>query len=108
MVIVMVWIYYSAQIFLLGAEFTWVSRTRGIAPGRAAAESQSRRGDDARAARFRRSAAVAAPPARSHSSSGGGRAIRKTHLYALQRKGCSARRRAALSSAEPCCDPDPR
>jgi hypothetical protein len=24
LVIVMVWIYYSAQIFLLGAEFTWV------------------------------------------------------------------------------------
>src|SRR5258705_5975068 len=24
LVIVMVWVYYSAQIFLLGAEFTWV------------------------------------------------------------------------------------
>ena len=24
MVVMMVWVYYSAQIFLLGAEFTWV------------------------------------------------------------------------------------
>jgi membrane protein len=24
LVVVLVWVYYSAQIFLLGAEFTWV------------------------------------------------------------------------------------
>ena len=24
LIVVMVWVYYSAQIFLLGAEFTWV------------------------------------------------------------------------------------
>jgi membrane protein len=24
LVVMMVWVYYSAQIFLLGAEFTWV------------------------------------------------------------------------------------
>jgi membrane protein len=35
LVLVMVWVYYSAQIFLIGAEFTWVyahefgSRRRG-------------------------------------------------------------------------------
>ncbi|HEY2337866.1 MAG TPA: YihY/virulence factor BrkB family protein [Burkholderiales bacterium] len=37
LVIVMVWVYYSAQIFLLGAEFTWVyarnyGSRRGVAP----------------------------------------------------------------------------
>jgi membrane protein len=38
-VIVMVWVYYSAQIFLLGAEFTWVyaheygSRKGMVRPG---------------------------------------------------------------------------
>lgn len=41
-VIVMVWVYYSAQIFLLGAKFTWVyahesgSRRRGAAPAQTA------------------------------------------------------------------------
>jgi membrane protein len=30
MVVLLIWIYYSAQIFLLGAEFTWVyARTLG-------------------------------------------------------------------------------
>jgi len=30
LVVVLVWVYYSAQIFLLGAEFTWVyARTYG-------------------------------------------------------------------------------
>lgn len=30
MVVVLVWVYYSAQIFLLGAEFTWVyARSHG-------------------------------------------------------------------------------
>ena len=29
-VVVLLWVYYSAQVFLLGAEFTWVyARTRG-------------------------------------------------------------------------------
>lgn len=33
-VIVMVWVYYSAQIFLLGAEFTWVyAHARGSRRG---------------------------------------------------------------------------
>jgi membrane protein len=40
LVIVMVWIYYSAQIFLLGAEFTWAyahgaGSRRGQAPHKA-------------------------------------------------------------------------
>jgi membrane protein len=44
MVVLLIWVYYSAQIFLLGAEFTWVyahrrgsrSRPAGAAPARAA------------------------------------------------------------------------
>ena len=35
LVLVMVWVYYSAQIFLFGAEFTWVyANTLRLAPGR--------------------------------------------------------------------------
>lgn len=53
MVIVMVWIYYSAQIFLLGAEFTWVY----------AHESGSRRGEQAQKENLGEAAAPApAPP----------------------------------------------
>lgn len=43
LVVVMIWVYYSAQIFLLGAEFTWVyahthgSRRGQLRPGAAAA-----------------------------------------------------------------------
>jgi membrane protein len=34
LVVMMVWVYYSAQIFLLGAEFTWVySHTYGSRRG---------------------------------------------------------------------------
>jgi membrane protein len=37
-IVVLVWVYYSAQIFLLGAEFTWVyAQTFGSMSGRAAA-----------------------------------------------------------------------
>ena len=39
LVVVLVWVYYSAQIFLLGAEFTWAySNTFGSRKGQAAAE----------------------------------------------------------------------
>ena len=45
MVVLLIWVYYSAQIFLLGAEFTWVyAHTRGsriVTEGTAAA-SQTR------------------------------------------------------------------
>jgi len=41
-VIVMVWVYYSAQIFLLGAEFTWVyAHHSGSRRSRPAAAAQS-------------------------------------------------------------------
>jgi membrane protein len=40
LVVVLVWVYYSAQIFLLGAEFTWVyahsyGSLRGVKPAEA-------------------------------------------------------------------------
>ena len=35
LVVVLLWVYYSAQIFLLGAEFTWVTRTVRLAAGEA-------------------------------------------------------------------------
>lgn len=39
LVVILVWVYYSAQIFLLGAEFTWVyARTYGSRKGEAQAE----------------------------------------------------------------------
>jgi len=38
-VVVLVWVYYSAQIFLLGAEFTWVyAHEYGSLKGRTKAE----------------------------------------------------------------------
>ena len=37
LVVLLVWVYYSAQIFLLGAEFTWVYAHRRIVRGRLAA-----------------------------------------------------------------------
>ena len=41
MVVLLVWVYYSAQIFLLGAEFTAVqARTYGSLKGQAAADSE--------------------------------------------------------------------
>jgi membrane protein len=41
LVIVMVWVYYSAQIFLLGAEFTWVyAHHRGSRRGEAAEKEE--------------------------------------------------------------------
>lgn len=44
-VVVMVWVYYSAQIFLLGAEFTWVYAGRyGSRRGRAQLAAQAGRG----------------------------------------------------------------
>jgi len=40
LVVLLVWVYYSAQVFLLGAEFTWVyARSHGSKVGEAAAES---------------------------------------------------------------------
>ena len=53
MVIVMVWIYYSAQIFLLGAEFTWAY----------AHESGSRRGEQPQKANLGEAATPAPAPA---------------------------------------------
>jgi membrane protein len=52
LVIVFVWVYYSAQIFLLGAEFTWVyARTLGsmrdVAPQQAVAEKAVEAGQKA-------------------------------------------------------------
>jgi membrane protein len=29
LVVLLLWVYYSAQVFLLGAEFTWVFAQRG-------------------------------------------------------------------------------
>jgi membrane protein len=40
LIVIFVWVYYSAQIFLLGAEFTWVyAKTFGSMKGRKVAES---------------------------------------------------------------------
>ena len=47
LVVLLVWVYYSAQIFLLGAEYTWVyaqqhgSRAQRPAPGNAPAVPSS-------------------------------------------------------------------
>ena len=39
LIVVLLWVYYSAQIFLFGAEFTWVYRAPlRLAPRRAAAD----------------------------------------------------------------------
>jgi len=58
LVLVMVWVYYSAQIFLLGAEFTWVyAHEYGSRRGRA----RPRAGDAAAAPTQTSPAATAAP-----------------------------------------------
>jgi membrane protein len=47
MVVLLIWVYYSAQIFLLGAEFTWVyahhSGSRVVVPGSQPAEAEARK-----------------------------------------------------------------
>jgi membrane protein len=52
MVVLLVWVYYSAQIFLLGAEFTWVyARARGSrfeTAEQSLTQPAPRRGDDPR------------------------------------------------------------
>jgi membrane protein len=51
LVVLMVWVYYSAQIFLFGAEFTWVfahergSRRGAARPGAAASASEKQPGE---------------------------------------------------------------
>ena len=84
-VIVMVWVYYSAQIFLFGAEFTWVyAHARG-----------SRRGQQAQKANLGEAAtpspapAAAAAPARGEPLAERRRAwdSQNALVYALQRKG---------------------
>ncbi|MBV9891564.1 MAG: YihY/virulence factor BrkB family protein, partial [Rhizobacter sp.] len=78
LILVFLWVYYSAQIFLLGAEFTWVyARTHGsmqaAAAGQAAAAKASeteqraptRSGTAAAAGTAAASAADSAPPPRS-------------------------------------------
>ncbi len=43
LIVVFIWVYYSAQIFLLGAEFTWVYANKvGSMKGKAGAGSESR------------------------------------------------------------------
>jgi membrane protein len=83
-VIVMVWVYYSAQIFLFGAEFTWVyAHARG-----------SRRGEQAQKANLGEAIAPAqaASPAVSARAAPLGERRRawdsqNALVYALQRKG---------------------
>jgi membrane protein len=41
MVVLLVWVYYSTQIFLLGAEFTWVYTNRNEPPQRVPDQSQA-------------------------------------------------------------------
>ena len=41
-VVLMVWVFYSSQIFLLGAEFTWLSARRRVAKRRQPLESNHR------------------------------------------------------------------
>jgi membrane protein len=88
MVIVMVWIYYSAQIFLLGAEFTWAF----------AHESGSRRGERPQKANLGEATTPApAPPAPApvaapaHAASRWERRrasdAQNPVVYALQRRG---------------------
>jgi membrane protein len=52
MVVLLIWVYYSAQIFLLGAEFTWVyahhSGSRVVVPGSQPAEAEARKSDATR------------------------------------------------------------
>jgi len=49
LIVVLLWVYYSAQIFLFGAEFTWVySHKFGSRIGQASSRAPSRCGHDAR------------------------------------------------------------
>jgi membrane protein len=79
LVIVMVWVYYSAQIFLLGAEFTWVY----------AHESGSRRGQSQEKQNLGEAMAPAvpaarpAPPAPIYQRNRVGRALRRTDIFGI-------------------------
>jgi membrane protein len=79
LVIVMVWTYYSAQIFLLGAEFTWVY----------AHESGSRRGQSQEKQNLGEATAPAVPAARPAPAAPAyprkriGRALRRTDVFGI-------------------------
>jgi membrane protein len=78
LVIVMVWIYYSAQIFLLGAEFTWVH----------AHESGSRRGQSQEKQNLAEAtapvpAARPAPAAPVYERNRVGRALRRNDVFGI-------------------------
>jgi membrane protein len=77
LVIVMVWIYYSAQIFLLGAEFTWVY----------AHESGSRRGQSQEKQNLGEAKAPSVPAARpaapAYARNRVGRALRRTDVFGI-------------------------
>ena len=69
LVVLLAWVYYSAQIFLLGAEFTWVyahtlGSLKAVQRPPAAAPVPSRSGDDAATALAASRAAVAGTIAR--------------------------------------------
>jgi membrane protein len=57
--VVLVWVYYSAQIFLLRAEFTWEYAKRFGSMRNAAAESARAPGSDREAARDRAETSLA-------------------------------------------------
>jgi membrane protein len=79
LVIVMVWVYYSAQIFLLGAEFTWAY----------AHASGSRRGQSQEKQNLGEATAPAAPAARPapaapvYQRKRVGRALRRTDVFGI-------------------------
>ena len=83
LVVVFVWVYYSAQIFLLGAEFTWVyARTLGSMQGVAAAPQAAAE-----------KAADAAQKAPTRSGTGGDDAPRPVPAEADDERDRGARRR---------------
>jgi membrane protein len=77
LVIVMVWIYYSAQIFLLGAEFTWVY----------AHESGSRRGESRQKENLAEAKAPTAPAVRPVTVMPAAPVVERRRVPILKRKG---------------------
>jgi membrane protein len=63
LILVFLWVYYSAQIFLVGAEFTWVyAKTLGSMRGIAAAQEVAQKPGDATGVPTRSDPAAAAEP----------------------------------------------
>ena len=96
LVVLLVWMYYSAQIFLLGAEFTWVYAHAHGSRSSVGAQAAGRRGRGRAEPRPGGSADALAPRARSRDAGAARRAVVFGHRHAPPQHRLHRRRRPRL------------